>query len=355
MIELLILILLVIGIVVTTARWKVHPFLALLGAAFLAALAFGLPAGEIIDTITAAFGETLGGIGLVILFGTMIGIILERSGGAIAMADALIRVIGNRFPNLTMSLIGYIVSIPVFCDSGYVILNSLRKAITLRTGISFVSTSIALMTGLYATHTLVPPTPGPLAAADNLGVTDNLGLLILIGLPIAAVAAGAALAYARVFAHREFAMLPAEDEDDISQQNYEDLRSSYGELPSAFNAFFPILLPLVLICIGTVAELPGSPFGEGTAYSIIAFVGTPVIALVLGLIAAVTLLRGNGKLTRFNEYIHDSIRVAAPILLITGAGAAFGRVLAESDLTDFLADNLSAAVPAVGLTGAGQH
>lgn len=341
MIELLILILLVAGIVVSTAVWKIHPFLALLGAAFLAAFAFRLPPGDIIGTITEAFGGTLGGIGLVILFGTMIGIVLERSGGAISMADALIRVLGSRFPNLTMSLIGYIVSIPVFCDSGYVILNSLRKAITVRTGISFVSTSIALMTGLYATHTLVPPTPGPLAAADNLGVTDSLGLLILIGLPVAAIAALAALAYANLFAKRDFAMLPAEDDEDITQQSYEELRASYGELPGASAAFFPILLPLVLICTGTVAALPAQPLGDGAAFSVIEFIGTPVIALILGLFASLILLRGTGKLARFNDQMHDAIRVAAPILLITGAGAAFGRVLAESDLTDFLADNLS--------------
>lgn len=341
MIELLILLIIVVGIVVSTAVWKIHPFLALLAAAFLAAFAYRLPTGEIVGTITEAFGGTLGGIGLVILFGTMIGIILERSGGAIAMADALIRIIGSRFPNLTMSLIGYIVSIPVFCDSGYVILNSLRKAISVRTGISFVSTSIALMTGLYATHTLVPPTPGPLAAAENLRVTDSLGLLILIGLPIAAVAALAALAYASLFANREFEMLPPENEDDITDQSYDELRASYGQLPSAFAAFLPILVPLVLICVGTVAALPAEPFGTGRAFTVISFVGTPVIALILGLATALILLRGNGKLATFNEQIHDSIRVAAPILLITGAGAAFGGVLGESALTDVLEDNLS--------------
>lgn len=176
MIDLLILILLVTGIVLVTARWKVSPFLALLGAALLGTFLYRLPVAESITTVTQAFGNTLGNIGLVIIFGTMIGVILERSGAAIAMADAIIKVIGNRFPNLTMTLIGYVVSVPVFCDSGYVILNSLRKAITARAGISALATSTALMTGLFATHTLVPPTPGPLAAAGELGVAEDLGL-----------------------------------------------------------------------------------------------------------------------------------------------------------------------------------
>ncbi|WP_017609954.1 GntP family permease [Nocardiopsis xinjiangensis] len=342
MTALLILLVLVAGIVLVTARWKVSPFLALMGAALLGGFAFGLPPTEIVGTITEAFGSTLGNIGLVILFGTMIGVILERSGAAISMAEALIKVLGTRFPNLTMTLIGYVVAIPVFCDSGYVILNSLRKAITLRTGVSALATSMALMTGLYATHTLVPPTPGPLAAAENIGITHNLGLIIALGVPVSAVAALAGLAYASSFSRKEFTPLPAEEGDDLAvQQSWEELRESYGKLPNAFPAFFPILLPLVLICAGSVAELPGAPFGEGALLGVVGFLGTPVIALILGLGAAALLLRGRGKLARFNEQMNDSVRVAAPILLITGAGAAFGAVLGASPITDFLEDTLS--------------
>ena len=341
MIDLLILLLLVAGIVLVTARWKISPFLALMGAAIIGAFAFRLPADEIVTTVTTSFGNTLGNIGLVILFGTMIGVILERSGAAIAMAEALIRVIGTRFPNLTMTIIGYIVSIPVFCDSGYVILNSLRKAITVRTGVSALATSVALMTGLYATHTMVPPTPGPLAAAENLGITDNLGLIIAVGLPVSAVAALAGLVYATFLSKKEFTPLPAESEKDITTQSYEELRESYGKLPNAFLAFFPILLPLALICAGSIAKLPSHPMGEGTVFDVVAFLGTPVIALIIGLFAAILLLRGNGKMARFNEQIHESIRVSAPILLITGAGAAFGAVLAASSITGFLSENLT--------------
>ncbi|WP_067607375.1 GntP family permease [Nocardiopsis listeri] len=341
MIDLLILVLLVAGIVLVTARWKVSPFLALMGAAILGAFAFRLPLADIVTTVTGAFGSTLGNIGLVILFGTMIGVILERSGAAIAMAEALIKVIGTRFPNLTLSLIGYIVSIPVFCDSGYVILNSLRKAITVRTGVSTLATSIALMTGLYATHTLVPPTPGPLAAAENVGIADNLGLIIAIGVPVSAVAAIAGLLYASTFSRKEFTPIPASGEEEIDTRSYEELRESYGKLPNAFLAFLPILLPLVLICVGSIVKLPSQPIGDGTLFDVLSFLSTPVIALIIGLVSAIALLRGHGKLASFNEQINASVTIAAPILLITGAGAAFGAVLAASPLTDFLADNLS--------------
>lgn len=339
MLDILILIVLVAGIVLVTARWKVSPVLALLGAALLGAFAYRIPVVDIVTAITTAFGGTLGNIGLVILFGTMIGVILERSGAAIAMADALIKVIGTRFPNLTMTVIGYVVSIPVFCDSAYVILNSLRKAVTVRTGVSTLATSVALMTGLYATHTMVPPTPGPLAAASNLGV-ENLGLLIGLGLPVAAVAALAGMLFANRFLHTEIELVPSDDDDELDK-TYEELRASYGVLPAPFLAFLPILAPLLLICAGSIAKLPTQPLGDGVVFEVLGFLGTPVIALIIGLIAASALLRGNGKLATFNSQIDDAIRVSAPILLITAAGASFGAVLAASPLMDVLGGSLS--------------
>ena len=119
----LILVALIAFIVLSTTRLKLHPFLALLGAAIIAGFAYQLPASEILKTVASGFGGILGYIGIVIALGTIIGVILERSGAAITMAETVIRLLGQRFPTLTMSIIGYLVSIPVFCDSGYVILN----------------------------------------------------------------------------------------------------------------------------------------------------------------------------------------------------------------------------------------
>ncbi|NQD42608.1 GntP family permease [Glutamicibacter halophytocola] len=341
MYELIVLLILVVAIVLVTARWKISPFLALIGAAILAAFAYRIPLAEVAGTVTTAFGTTMGNIGLVILFGTMIGIILERSGAAISMADALIKVLGTRFPNLTLTIIGYIVSIPVFCDSGYVVLNSLRKAITLRTGVSALATSVALMTGLYATHTMVPPTPGPLAAAESIGIADNLGLIIALGLPVAAISALAGLFYASRFNKSQWTALPSEDENDLADLDYEQLRASFGKLPHPALAFLPILVPLVLICASSIAKLPSQPLGGGSLVEILSFLGTPVIALIFGLLSATPLLSGDRKLSDFNGQMHESVRTAAPILLITGAGAAFGAVLAASELTTILSDSLS--------------
>ncbi|WP_104201384.1 GntP family permease [Cryobacterium sp. Y29] len=340
MLSIAILLTLVAAIVFATAKLKINPFLALLAAALIGGFAFGLPVDTIASTITTAFGATLGNIGLIILFGTIIGVILERTGAAIAMAEALIRVLGTRFPTLTMSVIGFIVSIPVFCDSGFVILNSLKKSLAARAKVSLVAMTIALMTGLYATHVFVPPTPGPLAAAGNLNVIDQLGLIIGFGLIAAAVSAVAGLLWANRFLKKNIELMPevAGEEDE---QDYDKIRASYGKLPHAFMAFLPILAPILLICIASIAKLPSLPFGESGLYIAVVFLGTPVIALAVGLLASLFLLRGKGKLDMFGERVTEGIRISAPILLITASGAAFGAVLAASDLTDFLGSSLS--------------
>ncbi|BDM65067.1 gluconate transporter [Shewanella sp. NFH-SH190041] len=328
-------------IVLATARLKLHPFLTLLLATFIAAFAFGLPAAEIAKTITAGFGGILGYIGLVIVLGTIIGIILERSGAAITLADVVIRVLGQRFPNLTMSIIGYIVSIPVFCDSGFVILNSLKQSLASRMNVSNVSMSVALATGLYATHTFVPPTPGPIAAAGNLGLEYQLGWVIAIGLGIAAVAALAGLWWASRFAKQA---PDGEGADELLQQqaSYDSLKASYGTLPKPLPAFAPILIPIVLICLGSIANFPAKPLGSDSLYQLFNFLGQPLNALMIGLLLSLALLKRPDRMAEFGERISEGLTVAAPILLITGAGGAFGAVIKASQIGDFLGTSLSA-------------
>ncbi|KAA0694011.1 GntP family permease [Halopseudomonas laoshanensis] len=337
----LILVALVVFIVLATTRFKLHPFLALLAAALLAGFAYQVPAMEIVKHITTGFGGILGYIGIVIAFGTIIGVILERSGAAITMAETVIRVLGERFPTLTMSIIGYLVSIPVFCDSGYVILNSLKNALAARMKISVIAMSVALATGLYASHTFVPPTPGPIAAAGNLGLESSLGLVILVGLFVSAVTALAGMWWANRFIGKD---IPLEEDGApiMASEDYQQMRDSYGVLPSAGKAFAPIFVPIGLICLGTLANLPAKPVGEGFIYTVMAFLGQPVIALAVGLGLACTLLKSDNKRQEFHDRVVEGILAAAPILLITGAGGAFGAVLKVTPLGDYLGETLSA-------------
>ncbi|HBC3953159.1 GntP family permease [Vibrio parahaemolyticus] len=326
-------------IVLTTTKFKLHPFLALIIAAFLAAFAYGLPTDSIAKTIASGFGGILGYIGLVIVLGTIIGVILEKSGAAITMADTVIKVLGERFPTLTMSIIGYIVSVPVFCDSGFVILNSLKESLAKRLKTSSVAMSVALATGLYATHTFVPPTPGPIAAAGNLGLESNLGLVIGVGVFVAAVAALAGMLWANRFQHVEPDGIEAADE---IQHDWQALKASYGKLPTASQAFAPIFVPILLICFGSIAKFPSLPLGEGFVFDVLTFLGQPLTALVIGLFLSVRLLKSDNKIEEFGERISQGITAAAPILLITGAGGAFGAVLKATPLGEYLGTTLSA-------------
>ncbi|MCO5786980.1 gluconate transporter [Pseudomonas sp. G11-1] len=336
----LILIALIVFIVLATTRFKLHPFLALLGAALLAGFAYQLPVLEIAGHITRGFGGILGYIGIVIVFGTIIGVMLERSGAAITMAETVIRLLGERFPTLTVSIIGYLVSIPVFCDSGYVILNSLKNALAARMKVSVVAMSVALATGLYATHTFVPPTPGPIAAAGNLGLESNLGLVILVGLVVAFITAMAGMLWANRFIGKDIEL-----EDDgapiMDSNDYQAMRDSYGELPSPVKAFAPIFVPIVLICLGTVVNLPARPVGEGALYTLGTFLGQPIFALAIGLALACTLLKSDNKRQELHDRVTEGLVAAAPILLITGAGGAFGTMLSATPLGDYLGQTLS--------------
>ena len=337
----LILAALIVFIVLATTKLKLHPFLALLAAALLAGLAYQLPPLEIGGHIARGFGGILGGIGIVIAFGTIIGVILERSGAAITMAETVIDILGERFPTLTVSIIGYLVFIPVFCASGYVILNSLKNALAARMKVSVVAMSVALATGLYATHTFVPPTPGPIAAAGNLGLGSSLGLVILVGLVVAFVTAMAGLLWANRFLGKDIELV-----DDgaplMDSESFLSMRDSYGELPSARKAFAPIFIPILLICLGTVAALPSRPLGDGGLFTLVAFLGQPVFALAVGLALACTLLKSDDKLQELQDRVAEGIVASAPILLITGAGGAFGAVLTVTPLADYLGSTLSA-------------
>ncbi|WP_159651061.1 GntP family permease [Vibrio atypicus] len=326
-------------IVLATTKFKLHPFLALIVAAFLAAFAYGLPAGSIAKTIASGFGGILGYIGLVIVLGTIIGVILEKSGAAITMADTVIKVLGERSPTLTMSIIGYIVSVPVFCDSGFVILNSLKESLANRLKTSSVAMSVALATGLYATHTFVPPTPGPIAAAGNLGLESNLGLVIGVGIFVAATAAIAGMLWANRF--KDIEPDGIEQAEEI-KQDWKALKASYGELPSASQAFSPIFVPIILICLGSIAKFPSLPLGDGTVFEVLSFLGQPLTALIIGLFLSVRLLKSDNKVEEFGERISQGITAAAPILLITGAGGAFGAVLKATPLGEYLGTTLSA-------------
>ncbi|WP_217586093.1 GntP family permease [Lentibacillus saliphilus] len=319
----------VLFIVFATAKLKLHPFLSLLMAAFIIGILAGLPLPEVVAAVNGGFGGLMGGIGLVIVFGTIIGVILEKSGAALRMAEVVLRVVGEKRPQMAMSLIGAIVSIPVFCDSGYVILSSLKKALAKRAKVTVASMAIALSTGLFATHTLVPPTPGPIAAAGNIGAENYLGTIILIGFVVAipAIIAG------YLWAIKVGPNIQVEGENDHDPAyDYEEILKAFGDLPSTFKSFAPIVVPIVLIGFSSVITFAG---WTGTVFDVLQFLGAPVVALLIGVLFAFLLMPEYSEAT-LTDWVGAGIKESAPILLITGAGGAFGSVIKATPVADFI-------------------
>ncbi|KGR88984.1 gluconate transporter [Ureibacillus massiliensis 4400831 = CIP 108448 = CCUG 49529] len=318
----------VLFVVFATAKLKLHPFLALILSSFFVGIASGMPLLDVVTNINSGFGSLMTSIGIVIVAGTMIGVILERSGAALRMAEVVLRIVGPKRPQLAMSIIGYIVSIPVFCDSAFIILSSLQKSLAKRAKVTVASMGVALATGLYATHVLVPPTPGPIAAAGNIGATDYLGTVILVGLIVAIPATFVGYLWAVKVASK--IQVPLDQEETL---DYEEVVKNFGEMPSTFKSFLPIVLPIILIGIGSIAALVGDP--ESTINMILRFLGSPIVALLLGVFAAFPLLPKLNEET-LTGWIGDSLKDAAPILLITAAGGSFGTVIKETGVGDML-------------------
>lgn len=322
-------------IIISTAKFKLHPFFALILTAYGVGLAAKMPILDVAKTINEGFGGLMTSIGLVIIAGTIIGVFLEKSGAAVVMADTILKWVGEKRPALAMSIIGYIVSIPVFCDSGFVILSSLNKALARRSGVSLTTLAVALSTGLYATHVMVPPTPGPLAAAGNLGAT-NLGFVIVIGLITAIPATIAGLLWAQRF--NKPSTTTAQTEDKV--QSWEDLKAQYGKLPSPLAAFAPLVLPIVLIAIASVANFPSNPFGTGHVKFFLNFIGTPVTALLIGVVLCLFLVEDLDS-KKVNEWVGIAMKDAAVILIVTGAGGALGKILSVTPIGKYLGATLS--------------
>ena len=335
MLLIILLIISVLFIVVSVCKFRLHPFLALLFAAIGFGLCARMPLPEIVKSINSGFGETIGSIGIVIIFGVIIGTFLEHSGGAFAIAERILNIIGRQHVPMAMAIIGYFVSIPVFADSGFVILIPLNRALSKKAGISLVGSSIALALGLTATHCLVPPTPGPLAATGILGA--DLGLVILLGLVVGAVATAVGWLFAVKFAAKTYI-------DPNPELSATDIEAKLKEAPSAFKALTPILIPIFLIVLKSVSDLPANPLGQGNLKIFFSFIGEPVIALLIGIFLALRLPKKlQMQMLSTDGWVGQALLSSALIILVTGAGGAFGKVLRNSPIDQVISGSLSKA------------
>ena len=328
MLILIYLLITIVFIVLSTAKYKVHPFLTLLIASLGMGVLSGLDVNFVVKTVSEGFGNTLKSIGIIIACGSIIGTFLEKTGAAKSIANKVLQVVGNKNSALAMNLTGSIVSIPVFCDSGFVILSTLNNAINKKTGISLSVLGTSLAAGLYATHVFVPPTPGPLAAASIIGA--DVGLVLIFGLLIAIPVSIVGWLWASYYCSR-FSINQKIDNDDLNIETKSHTNLTMSVLP--------IIIPIVLITLKSIINHPTIELENLFINNVISFCGHPIIAILFGVFIAM-FSATNFSLEQHFDWVSSALKSAGVIILITGAGGAFGNILRATSLGDTISQSL---------------
>ena len=335
----------IIVMIIMISKFKIHPFVSIMLISLILGLLAGIPIVDktledgskvsgLANVIGAGFSGTFSSIGIVIILGALIGSILEVTGAALKLADMVIKLVGEKNPVLAMELMGWVVSIPVFCDSGFVILNPIRKAIVQRTKESSVAMTVGLASGLYISHVFIPPTPGPIAAASTLGIGNNLLLVMGLGVVCSIFPLAAGLLYAKFIGKK----VKADDEADAGDvvKTYEELVAEFGKLPSGFSSLAPIIVPIILMAFSSIISMAKM---TGFVADLFTFFGTPIIALAVGTAFAAAQLAGAGKMDKFYDICNDTLKTVGPILFVTAAGGVLGKVIAASDMVNYISEH----------------
>lgn len=347
---------LIIGLAVLiflVLKTKIHAFVALIIATVVIGVIGGMPLVKetfpdgkslgIIMSITKGFGGTLSGIGIIIGFGVILGKIFEISGAAQRMAITFLNLFGKKREEEAMAITGFFVSIPIFCDSGFIVVSPIAKAIARTVKKSVIGIGAALAGGLVITHSMVPPTPGPLGVAGIFNV--DVGQFILIGICMAIPMAIAVILYAKGYLRHKMPFINDEDGSLISikESDYNPnavISLEEKDLPGVFTSFAPLVLPIILILINTVLSALKLKTGF---YGVLIFLGQPIIAVGLGLLLAiVTQFRNVDRETALRE-MEKGMEQAGIILLVTGGGGALGQIIKDSGLGTYIAQGMAHA------------
>lgn len=313
----------ILWIIIGTSYLKINPIITLLIAALLLSLLNGIPLNEIHLVIGSGFWKTIKNIGLLIIFGTIIGACLELSKGTVSIANGLIKSLKNLPLPYAISTIGYFVSIPVFCDAAFVILSNINKTLSKKTKTSLVGLSVALSTGLFAPHVLVPPTPGPLAAASNLSL-ENLFLLIICG---------GVLAFILSFFGGIYGQYLSRKDKNVNLQGSLEINFKIDKnTPSFYLSISPIVVPIILMCLGSFLSYLDTdlPFSY-----ILKFITSPNGALLIGMLISFC-LKKNDPFFLIKNSITSGFKNALPIILITGVGGSLGAIIQYLSIENYL-------------------
>ena len=300
---------------------KIKPYFVLLIVSVLSGLILKIDFSDTLYLTFVGFKNILFSIGPIIIIGTILGKFLQETGATNKMVATFISIFGLSKIPLTFNILGFIISIPVFCDAAFILMSSIIKEISKVSGRKMIILAVCLSTGLYSAHVFVPPTPGPLAASALIGA--DVGLLLLIGLIIGLTVSLSGYIWMRVLLKKDF------------QLNIDYKKSHKLNDEIYFSAFLPIIIPIILISISTLLKYPSFNIVENELTNFISFIGKPEIALLIGLIISMRFMkRDNSK--NISKWIGNSLKNSLDILLITGAGGALGYIIRTSGVIESL-------------------
>jgi GntP family gluconate:H+ symporter len=320
----------VVALIVLIARFKLHPFIALIAVSLGMGTAAGMPLGSVVKAVQDGVGGVLGFIAIVVALGTMLGKMMAESGGATRIATTLITMFGEKRVHWAIMFVAFIVGIPVFFQVGFVLLIPLVFTIARRTGMSLVKIGIPLVAGLSVVHGMVPPHPAAMLAvgAYKADVGRTIAYAILVGLPTASLAGP-------IFASWIARRIPLPAESPIAAQ-------FAGGVPRNMPGFritlFTVLLPVILMLCASTADVALDT--ASTLRAALDFVGSPIVSLLLALLFSFWSLGYKHRFTRDQmlKFANDCLGPTAPILLVIGAGGGFNKVLLESGVGNAIAD-----------------
>jgi GntP family gluconate:H+ symporter len=333
MYSIILLIISILLIIWGTTRLKVNAFFVLFTVALLAGIFAGLAPEKIITTVKSGFGHTMEKIGLLIILGTSLGVILEKTGTTLAMANFILRKIGESKSPLAISITGFVVGLPIFCDSGFIILNGLNQSLVHRAQLNKVMMASILATSLYSVHCLVPPHPGISAAVGKLEI--DMGIVMLLGIALAIP--GTVFSY--FWAKSQSLSIPSSSTVSAHKSYFNTSDEKFQNKSSA-GGFFCILFPIFLIALKSIVLLGYGQFLESSSLvQTIAFIGEPIIALSLALIAALTLVKKN-QYPELSHWLSESVEKAGMVLAIIAAGGVFGEMIQATQMSSALGEAL---------------
>lgn len=321
------------------SKWKVHPFLALLLIALALGMSLGMGGEETVNVLLKGFSETLRWIAVIIILGAFIGEVLQETGGAFRISNRIVGGVGEEKLPWAMGITGYLISIPVFVDVAYILMQPVTESLAVKSKKPVLYLGLALAAGLTVAHTLIPPTPGPMAVAALLEL--ELGKMLVANLVVAVFAMAGGVLFVLYWVKDKWLEYDKKLSANMAQEEKKLQPDQQGQL---YLDILPILTPILLIGMGAFTDFDSDQLWG----KVLNFISLPLVAVLIGAFIAMLQLPAQQKRRTANRLVEQAILKSALVIMITGAGGSLGYVIRETGIQDQIVSFFS-AYPFLGI------